>query len=194
MADETTGLDSLTGQFLRYTELLQSVPNHVPLMAPRDHQEKLYQKQILEAVVYQRWIAPCQSIADIGTGSGFPGIPLALMNPSKQFYLVDRRQNSINFINTVIRVLRIKNVQTICLPGEQLKTQDWRVQAVVARAVSRIRHLLTWSYPILERQGRVILGKGKHCEEEIADIPSHLFSLLQQTHQVFGSLVVFEKR
>ena len=186
MEDNPVGLTSISGLLDQYAELLPSVPNHVPLMAPKGKKEQLFQKQILEAFLYQEWIAPFKSIADIGTGSGFPGITLAIVNPTKQFYLVDKRLNSILFLDKVIQTLRLKNVITLCLPGEQLNTQKWRVQAVVARAVSRIGNLLSWSEPILERQGLLILGKGQHCEKEIQNTISDTYTLLHQVSQLLA--------
>lgn len=193
MENQICSLDSVSDSLERYTELLSEVPNHVPLMAPKNKKQQLFRKQILEAILYQEWIQSCSSIADIGTGSGFPGITLSLLNPDKQFYLIDRRQNCIAFLKKVINRLQLTNVQILCLQAEQLVTQTLKVQAVTARAVSRIKNLLSWSSPILEKPGLVILGKGKHCQDEIHQAESGDYSLIKNILQPFGSLLVYRK-
>jgi len=171
--------------------MLLTVPNHVPLMAPDNDPIKLYQKQIQEAYLYQPWILSAQTIADIGTGSGFPGVTLALLNPEKQFRLIDRRKNCFHFLEKVISSLQINNIELHCLRAEELSSQKWRVEAVVARAVSRIESLLSWSEPILHQNGRVILGKGLHYETEIHQTKSGSFHLESIHPQPFGSILVY---
>lgn len=191
MAVREQSIESITDKLTRYAKMLSTVPNHVPLMAPGNDPIMLYQKQIQEAFLYQSCILSAQTIADIGTGSGFPGVTLALLNPDKVFRLIDRRKNCFHFLEKVVNSLQINNIELHCLRAEELSSQKWRVEAVVARAVSRIEFLLFWSKPILLQNGRVILGKGLHYKDEIHQTKSNAFHLESTHPQPFGSILVY---
>ena len=136
MAIKTQTIESLADKFKQYTDWLSDVPNHVPLMAPEKKPVQLYQKQIREAFLYQKWILDAQTIADIGTGSGFPGITLALLNPDKLFRLVSS--------------LQISNIEQYCLRAEDLSSQSWQVSSLI---LERPHTATTWLGHIGKRQG-----------------------------------------
>jgi 16S rRNA (guanine527-N7)-methyltransferase len=141
----------------KYLELLKH-SKRIPLMAPPDAHQ-FYQKHYLESSIYLPFLEGCQEVLDIGSGGGFPGIPLALMNPGIHFYLLDKRIRCTNFLKDVCQELSISNVTIITSRAEDLGRMSFKVDAVIARAVSRIYDILSWSIPVLRKNGLVILGK-----------------------------------
>ena len=88
----------------KYLEMLLNSPKRVVLMSPRE-KDLLYKKHIREANIYLNFIKDGFYVLDIGSGTGFPGIPLSILKPEAEFILVDRKKIHISFINEVIKAL-----------------------------------------------------------------------------------------
>jgi len=152
-----------------------------------------FQKQISEAEIYHPWIQGRKTVLDIGSGGGFPGIPLSIVNPSIHFILLDKRERNTKFLTEVVKDLNLVNVEIVQLTAEELYRSKIKVEAVMARAVSRIFDILSWSMPILEPNGIVLLGKKKEISEEVLKAEILPYSLYQQINQPFGYLVIYKK-
>ncbi len=85
--------------------------------------DALYEHHVLHSLAIHKIIQfnPGATIADIGTGGGFPGIPLAIVNPSAHFYLIDSVEKKLNVVQSVAEKLHLKNVFTIKSRGEHLQ-------------------------------------------------------------------------
>ena len=112
----------------------------------------LYEKHVLHslsiAAVFE-W-KPGMEVIDIGTGGGFPGIPLAIFFPDTQFHLVDSIGKKIKVVNEVKEALGLKNVTTEQIRAEEIKNRKF--DTAVSRAVAPLKDLLSWSKPLLRNK------------------------------------------
>lgn len=107
-----------------------------------------------------------KKILDLGSGAGFPGIPLAINNPSSEFYLVEPIEKRAMFLKMVKDVLLLENVKVINKRMEELPKND-KYDVIVSRAVSELPILLELSIPYLKIGGILIAYKGKKGKEEL---------------------------
>ena len=117
-----------------------------------------------------------KKIVDIGSGGGTPGIPLAIANPDKKFYLIDSVLKKIKFLDEAIRTLELDNVETICDRGENIGKLS--ANTVVSRAFGSLNYLIESSKKMVSRNGLFLAMKGKINQEEINELKTG-FSVLQ---------------
>ncbi len=119
-------------------------------------------------------------VLDVGTGAGFPGMVLAILNPEKKFVLLDSLNKRIDFLQKVITELSLKNVETFHGRAETFgRKEEFRNQFdfVVSRAVAELPVLMEYCIPFVKKEGYFISYKGKRQEEEIQKA-SHAFTEL----------------
>lgn len=113
--------------------------------------------------------AAAQSIVDLGTGAGFPGIPLAIAAPEKQFVLVDSLAKRLAVIDEIASELGIYNVKTLHIRAEdmgQMKEYREKFDLCVSRAVASLDILSEWTLPLVIKGGSFIAYKGQKAEGE----------------------------
>ena len=98
-------------------------------------------------------------IADVGTGAGFPGLPLAILYPERQFLLVDSAGKKLRFIAHVARLLKLSNVKTLHARVESLPVDPQ--DTVITRAFAPMPRLVEWIRPLCDAHTRVVAMKGK---------------------------------
>jgi 16S rRNA (guanine527-N7)-methyltransferase len=112
-----------------------------------------------------------QRIADVGTGAGFPGLPLAVANPQRHFTLIDSTAKKIRFVAHAAQLLGLANVTALHARAEQMRPQQ-PFDTVVARALAPLPRLLQTVAPLCGPRTRVVAMKGKWPEAELAALPA----------------------
>lgn len=110
------------------------------------------------------------AIADVGTGAGFPGLPLAILNPERRFTLIDSAGKKIRFVSHVAHALGLANVAGVHARVESLHPQR-PFDTIVARAFAPLPEMLERVLPLSGPDTRVLAMKGKWPREEVAGIP-----------------------
>lgn len=167
--------------------------------------ESLYEKHVLHslaiAAVFE--FQPGTQICDLGTGGGFPGIPLAIFYPEVQFHLTDSINKKLKVVNEVAAAIGLKNVTTQHTRTEEIKERKF--DFVVSRAVAPLKDLWKWSLPILKAKGQgqfalageekfyggLICLKGGDLTEEIRESGLHPFTW--EIEQIFSEEYFKEK-
>ena len=159
-------------QFYRYMELLIEWNKKINLTAiiePND----IIVKHFLDSITIEKYIEKEDSnILDIGTGAGFPGIPLKIMKPEADVVLIDAVNKKINFLNEVIRELNLNLIKTIHTRAEDLAAEkEYRenFDFVTSRAVSNLTTLSEYMLPFCKIGGYSICMKGPGVKEEIEE-------------------------
>ncbi|MDZ4907430.1 16S rRNA (guanine(527)-N(7))-methyltransferase RsmG, partial [Clostridium perfringens] len=109
---------------------------------------------------------------DVGTGAGFPGLPIAIMNPNVQVTLLDSLNKRINFLNTVINNLELKNVTTIhsrAEDGSRKPELRENFDVATSRAVANMAVLSELCMPYVKINGHFVALKGPAIEEELKE-------------------------
>jgi 16S rRNA (guanine527-N7)-methyltransferase len=112
-----------------------------------------------------------QAIADVGTGGGFPGLPLAVANPQRRFTLIDSNNKKIRFVTHAARELGLTNVTPLHARVEALQPEA-PFDTVIARAFAPLPEMLEKIAPLSGMRTRVLAMKGKRPDQEIANLPS----------------------
>jgi 16S rRNA (guanine527-N7)-methyltransferase len=110
------------------------------------------------------------AIADVGTGAGFPGLPLAVLNPERRFTLIDSAGKKIRFVSHAAHAMGLTNVEGVHARVEAMHP-DKPFDTVVTRAFAALPEMLEKVSPLCGPQTRVLAMKGKWPREELAAIP-----------------------
>ena len=110
-------------------------------------------------------------IADVGTGAGFPGLPLAIANPSREFTLIDSNGKKVRFVAHAARTLELRNVTATQARAETLRPEV-PFDTVTARALAGLPELLAQVAPLCGPATRVLAMKGRWPAEELAKLPA----------------------
>nr|WP_298724434.1 16S rRNA (guanine(527)-N(7))-methyltransferase RsmG [uncultured Steroidobacter sp.] len=127
-------------------------------------------KHLLDSLSVQPFLHD-ERVLDVGTGAGFPGLPLAIVNPSKQFVLLDSTAKKLKFIEHVAAALALPNVQTVHTRAESYRPAQ-RFDIVLSRAVGPVEQFVKWAGHLCVGGGRLLAMKGRYPEEELARLPS----------------------
>jgi len=132
--------------------------------------ESMVTHHLLDSLAVHRYLHG-QSIADVGTGAGFPGLPLALANPERRFTLIDSNGKKIRFVAHAAHALGLMNVEPLQARVETLHPER-PFDTVLARAFAPLPELLEAVAPICGGDTRVLAMKGKWPQSELEGLPS----------------------
>lgn len=166
-------------QFTKYYKILIEYNNVMNLTAITDFDEVVV-KHFLDSVLPYIYIEKESNVIDVGTGAGFPSIPLKIVRSDLNFTLVDSLNKRINFLNVVIGELNLKNIVAIHSRSEDLaKDVKYREKfdVCVSRAVAKLPTLLELCLPLVKVGGMFLAYKGSNYKEEI-DISENALKLL----------------
>lgn len=143
-------------------------------------EKEIILKHFIDSISIHKYIQGKQKIMDIGTGAGFPGIPLKILNLEKEFILVDSLNKRIHFLEEVKKELNLENLSLIHARVEDLakeKTYREKVEVVVSRAVANLSVLVEYMLPFVQVGGIGICMKGPNIEEEIEEAKNAIMIL-----------------
>jgi 16S rRNA (guanine527-N7)-methyltransferase len=116
---------------------------------------------------------PDARVLDIGTGGGFPGIPLKIIYPEVDITLCDSIRKKINVVDDVIKQMGLSNAEAICSRAEELKYKkkySKKFDYVVSKSVAPLDNLFKWGRGVLNSNGVFLCVKGGDMSEEVADL------------------------
>ncbi|OTQ71856.1 MULTISPECIES: 16S rRNA (guanine(527)-N(7))-methyltransferase RsmG [unclassified Gilliamella] len=155
---------SITSQqidlLIHYVEMLNKWNKAYNLTAVRDPSEMLI-KHIMDSLVVSPYLVG-NTFIDVGTGPGLPGIPLAIINPDKQFDLVDSLGKRIRFLKQVQFELKLTNFQPIQSRIEEYNEKKF--DGVISRAFASLQDMLTWCKHLPNQQGSFYALKGSDLD------------------------------
>lgn len=161
--------DNTVEQFYLYMNLLLEWNEKINLTAITEPKEIIL-KHFVDCGTALKYLKEENKILDLGTGAGFPGIPLKLLNKELNITLVDSLNKRINFLNEVIDRLNLKNINTVHSRAEDLsRNKKYRenFDIILSRAVANMSVLLEYTLPFLKVGGKCIAMKGPNIEEEL---------------------------
>lgn len=161
--------DKHLNQFYEYMNLLLEWNEKINLTAITEPEEIIL-KHFIDSLTINKYIEKNKTLADVGTGAGFPGIPLKIYRPDLNVTLVDSLNKRINFLNEVISDLDLKDINTVHSRIEDFgKDKKYResFDYVTARAVANLTTLSEYLIPISKINGQCICMKGNDIEEEV---------------------------
>jgi 16S rRNA (guanine527-N7)-methyltransferase len=202
------------GQMAALEQLYKEWNAQINVISRKDI-DSLYEKHVLHslAIAAAFEFTPGQEVIDIGTGGGFPGIPLAILFPETRFHLVDSIGKKIKVVEAVAAGAGITNITTRHTRAEDIR--DRKFDVAVSRAVAPLRELWSWARPLLrksgsarfaetsektlwsqgkpasQRPGGLICLKGGDLTSEIAD--SHTRPRIMEIYELFPQEYFKEK-
>lgn len=194
--DDVSRLDAFLTMLLKRNEDFN-------LTSIRD-ESQAWERHILDSLTLLGPLASAgaTTVADVGSGGGLPGIPLAICMPETTFTLVETTGKKANFLREAIAALKLTNARVVQERAETLGQEHHEFRemfdAVIARAVGPMRVLLELTVPLAKVGGVVLAVKGEKAEAELADAKpalhklhsSHVQTILTPT----GRIVVIEKQ
>jgi 16S rRNA (guanine527-N7)-methyltransferase len=153
----------------RYAQMLRERNEHVNLTSITSA-EGILTLHMLDSLAVVPHLGDARRIVDVGTGGGFPGVPLAVACPEREFTLIDGTAKKVRFVAESLEALAIGNAQALHsraenYPGEKL------FDVVVVRAVGALADVLHNTAPLLGPRGRLLAMKGKLPEDELRAVP-----------------------
>lgn len=148
----------------RYVDILLSRGLDWGLMGPREG-ERMWRRHVANSLALVDVIGNGLEVADVGSGAGLPGIPLAIVRPDLRVTLVESLQRRTEFLELAVEELGLGGrVRVVRSRAEELREE---FDVVVCRAVAPLDRLVRWTAPLLASDGALVARKGESAEEEI---------------------------
>ena len=157
-------------QFFKYMNMLIEWNEKINLTAIVEPKEVIL-KHFVDSITLSKYIKEGSYVADVGTGAGFPGIPLKILRDDIKIVLVDSLNKRINFLNEVISELNLEDIITIHSRAEEFgQNKEFREKfdVVTSRAVANLATLSEYLVPLAKVNGKCMCMKGPEIEEEVS--------------------------
>ena len=161
--------DDAARKMLRVLDQLDEWNQKMNLTAIRDRPQQLT-KHLLDSLSVVKHLHGSRVI-DIGTGAGFPGLPLAIALPEMHFTLLDSTAKKLKFIEHVTALLGLENVETVHSRAEAFQPK-YRYDVVISRAVGAVDTFVKWAGHLCVGGGRLLAMKGRYPTDELTKLPS----------------------
>lgn len=149
-----------------YFNALARDSDELGLLGPRE-MPRLWTRHILNSAVVSELLVGGEAVADVGSGAGLPGIPLAIVRPDVNFTLIEPMERRAAWLQKIVDDLKLSNVEVIRARAEDVHGR--RFDIVTARALSAMPKLLRLTVPLTKSGGRILALKGGKAAEEIQD-------------------------
>ncbi len=156
-------------QFYQYEKLLLIWNEKINLTAITKPEEIIL-KHFIDSITIAKYIGANKTLIDVGTGAGFPGIPLKIIRKDIQITLLDSLNKRVKFLNEIIKQLELKEIETIHGRVEEFgKNKKYREKFdyATSRAVANLTTLSEYLLPLVKIEGKCICMKGSTVKEEI---------------------------
>lgn len=154
-------------KFLRYYEFLVQENQKYNLTAITS-KEDVFCKHFLDSVLPTEEIEKNAKVIDIGSGAGFPAVPLKIVRPDLKFTLVDSLNKRVNFLNQLFYKINLSDIEAVHSRAEDyIKNNREKFDISVARAVAPLNTLLEYMVPYLKVGGKCLIYKSQKLEEEL---------------------------
>ena len=154
-------------------------------------------KHFLDSLVPAGRIPSEASLLDIGSGGGFPGIPLKILIPSLSVTLIDASRKKTSFLKHVIRSLKLVGVEALHCRAEALADDPMyinRFDVIISRALTSIDSFIRLALPLLAKEGSIIALKGETDRQELADLQFSVIDRLNSVVSAHQTLCVSVKK
>jgi 16S rRNA (guanine527-N7)-methyltransferase len=149
---------------VRYTQLLRDWNTRINLVSRRDTC-RILSYHVIDSLAVQRLIPRDARVCDIGTGAGFPGIPVVLVRPDVKMFLIDSSQKKSRFLQTAVAELGLGNAEVLNERAESLPGLD--CDAILSRLAGPLRDVVEYARPHRKPKGTIILYKTRDCADEL---------------------------
>ena len=155
-------------RFTRYVQLLEDWSQRINLIS-RNDLTRIVSRHIRQSLELAELglFAKGSHVLDLGSGAGFPGIPLKIFRPDLRLVLVESKRMKALFLKEVVEALGLADVQVLNQRVEEMPEEP-KFDIVTARAVGRMETLWRWASPLLKERGLLIVPKGQGDLEEVA--------------------------
>lgn len=173
-------------QFEKYKDLLLEWNEKINLTAITE-EDDIILKHFIDSMTILKYIDENSSIVDVGTGAGFPGIPVKIANSSIDVTLVDSLNKRLIFLEEVIKNLNLEKIKTVHSRAEEFgqnKIYREKFDIATSRAVANLSVLVEYLLPLVKVGGKCICMKGSDIEEELKNSKEAIKTLGGQIEQV----------
>lgn len=154
-------------KFFKYMKLLLEWNEKINLTAIKDEKEFVI-KHFVDSLTINKYIKDEDNLIDVGTGAGFPGLPIKLFHKEQNVTLLDSVRKKVDVLQDIVEKLELKNVKCVHSRAEDFaKENREKFDIAVSRAVANMSTLVEYLLPFVKTGGKVICMKGPNFEEEL---------------------------
>jgi 16S rRNA (guanine527-N7)-methyltransferase len=157
--------DAQAARLIAHLDLMDEWGQRMNLTAIREREAQVT-KHVLDSLSVRPWLRGAR-VLDVGSGAGFPGVPLAIVEPGREFTLLDSTGKKCRFLEAVREQLGLANVTVVNSRAENYRPPR-RFDTVIARAVGPLAELVRYAGHLVTGGGRLLAMKGRLPEEELA--------------------------
>jgi len=184
------GIEMLPEQaekFEKYHEMLEAANREMNLTRISPEVSESCDRNYLDSLTLLEYIGDAKTLIDVGSGAGFPGIPLAIMRPDVKIVLMDTLQKRVAFLSSVIKELGLNAEAVHSRCEDAAKKPEYRdsFDIATARAVAEMNILSEWLLPFVKPGGKMAVLKGMNAESEVEAAGAALTALNAELRGVY---------